>query len=81
MVAMFLIWQDQWWSAHHEWKLNIRADCHDRFEYTLSYTILHSVFSAISYRLWQKVWKGWMEYIRIRVVKRRKRQLAEQFGE
>ena len=28
--AVFVVWYEHWWVARREWKLNIRADCHNR---------------------------------------------------
>lgn len=28
---MFIIWKEEWWSARKEWKLDIRAECHNRY--------------------------------------------------
>ena len=27
---VFSVWYEQWWVVRREWKLNIRADCHNR---------------------------------------------------
>ena len=27
---MFTAWQEVWWVEHKEWKLGIRAECHNR---------------------------------------------------
>ncbi len=27
---VFLVWREVWWVARREWKLNIRAECHNR---------------------------------------------------
>ena len=24
-------WRDEWWVEHKEWKLGIRAECHNRY--------------------------------------------------
>ena len=32
---MFNVWKEVWWSGRREWKLVIRADCHNRYSLTL----------------------------------------------
>jgi len=31
MKKVFIAWKEEWWSARKEWKLNIRAECHNRY--------------------------------------------------
>jgi len=52
------VWQDIWWAGRKGWKLNVRADYHNR------------------YRLWQKSWKAWREYISYCRTKKAKHKLA-----
>ena len=33
------------------------------------------------YRLWQAAWKGWSEYVELSKRRRRRRELADDFGE
>ena len=28
---VWVAWQDQWWVERYEWKLGIRAECHNRY--------------------------------------------------
>lgn len=32
---VFRVWSAEWWTARREWKLNIRAECHDRWALNL----------------------------------------------
>lgn len=54
------LWQDIWWTGRKGWKLNVRADYHNR------------------YRLWQKAWRSWREYMKYCQVKKAKEKLAHQ---
>lgn len=31
MKKAFVGWKEEWWIARKEWKLDIRADCHNRY--------------------------------------------------
>ena len=88
------VWREQWWVARKEWKLNIRAECHNRYASLTEHLI--AKFSSIcgsnfptfdfqnycalptfcSYRLWQKVWSVWTEFVQVSQCKRRKKELA-----
>ena len=28
---VFIAWKEEWWAARKEWKLDIRAECHNRY--------------------------------------------------
>ena len=45
---VFGVWNELWWKSHREWKLNIRADCHNR---SLFFLCFFSFLSPLSINL------------------------------
>ena len=85
---VFGAWREAWWCARWEWKLAIRADCHNRFVEVCVEPLgvarawlgcfVHHLASR--YRLWLKVWKVWSLYVKAKKEKKGKKKLAEELG-
>ncbi|KAL9984075.1 hypothetical protein ACROYT_G006331 [Oculina patagonica] len=89
MQRTLQVWQDIWWSGRRGWKLNVRADYHNRYrlwqkswkawrEY-ISYCRTKKTRDKLAHHqahhaLLAKCWSGWKEYIGTR---RRKRQQTD----
>ncbi|XP_028391403.1 protein SFI1 homolog [Dendronephthya gigantea] len=54
LKRLFQQWEDVWWNGRNEWKLNIRADYHNRFRMWL--------------KVW-KGWRSYLTYERIKTEK------------
>lgn len=79
------VWQDIWWTGRKGWKLNVRADYHNRYrlwqkswkawrQYVIYCRIKATKDKLAHHRahhsLLAKCWSGWKAYIRIRRGKR-----------
>jgi hypothetical protein len=87
-------WSQAWWSARREWKLSIRADCHNRYRLWMLVWKYWTEFvrgrkqrraikqSAICHnerRLVKRVWGGWCEYLRGKRERLESRETAQQW--
>ncbi|CAI7993352.1 Protein SFI1 homolog [Geodia barretti] len=87
-------WSQVWWSARREWKLNIRADCHNRYrlwmlvwKYWTEFVRGRKQRRAIKQlaichnerRVVKRVWGGWSEYLRGKRERLESRETAQQW--
>ncbi|XP_013386122.1 protein SFI1 homolog [Lingula anatina] len=81
----FAEWYELWWVARKEWRLQVRAECHNRyrvwnvvFKAWTRYTVLQKVKNAKkamaerhgNVRVLSRAWQAWRLYIRIRRTKK-----------
>ncbi|XP_064652866.1 protein SFI1 homolog [Lineus longissimus] len=92
----FAEWYDLWWTIRKEWRLLIRAQCHDRYRVWTTvwrawkqFVIIQKVKKAklaladnhFNGKLMQQVMAGWKEYTEVRRMKQALKQKAEEVAD
>eukprot|EP00731_Ephydatia_muelleri_P020290 Em0013g17a len=91
---VFSAWREVWWCARWEWKLVIRADCHNRYRLWLRVWKAWSLYvrakkekkrkkkvagELAAINLERCVWLAWCEYVAVRKQRRDQRREAQEW--